>query len=238
VAQTLEIGTEYVLRVPNGYDKWPLIAGSASSEWCYLSRGNRDDVQSLCLNAGATYTPNTPATVELLSTVLERVSSVKVVLGDGRSGWVARELVDMTQEQRKEYEADQLARAKRLANAKALQAKQATLARAKDAAKQAKEQAFVATLPKLQGGSNEVLVATSTDCARDYKSVVDLGRRNGTGVEYRKKILELISLGCAVDLPTGTAIIVSHRDQELVNFCAYNGPKKGTCGVALIESVH
>ena len=206
----LQANTEYVLRVPAGYDKWPLIADSAGggAQWCYVNRANRPTVQTLCIDKavslGATYAPDTLAMVTIVGK-----SSVNVVLKDGRSGWVARELVDMTQEQRKSLEEQQ-----------------------------AKEQAYIASLPKLRSGSSEVLVATSTDCARDYKTIVEFGRRNGTGVEYRKKILELISLGCAKNLPSGTAITVSHRDKDFVEFCAYDGPKKGTCGVALAEHVH
>jgi len=164
-------------------------------------------------------------------------SVVNVSIGDGHSGWVARELVEITKEQLQEYEARQAANAKQLADAKALEAKKAAKARAEQAERQAKERAYIATLPKLQNGSNEVLVATSEDCARDYRSILDFGRKNGTGVEYRKKILGLISLGCAVAFPPDTAILISHRDKDFVAFCAYDGAKKGTCGVALPEQV-
>jgi integrase len=41
-------------------------------------------------------------------------------------------------------------------------------ARAKETERQAKERAYIATLPKLQSGSSEALMATSIDCARDY----------------------------------------------------------------------
>jgi hypothetical protein len=229
----LEADTAYVLKVPSGYESWVLFRDAPGSEWCYYSREKRNDVEKLCFDGGPTYSPNAMATVELVNP-----SSVKVTLKDGRTGWIARELVDMTTEQRKEYQAQQDARAKRIAQAKALQAKRAADARARESGQQAKERAYIAALPKLYSGSDEVLVATSPDCARDLKNIIEFGRRNGTGIEFRKKILELVTLGCAINIPSGTAITVSHRDREFVTFCAYDGPKKGTCGIALSEHVH
>jgi hypothetical protein len=145
----------------------------------------------------------------------------------------------MTPEQRKTYEAQKAATAKRIADAKALRDKQMAAARVNEAQAQAKERVYVAGLPKLwSGSSNEVLVATSQDCARDYKAIVEFGRKNGTGIEFRKRIVELVSLGCAVYMPAGTAIVVSRKDADYVRFCAHGGTMKGTCGIALSEHVH
>jgi hypothetical protein len=229
----LHADTEYVLNVPPGYDRWALSGQDGGADWCYASRGRPSDIASLCFDKKPTYASGTSATVELIGD-----ASVKVVLKDGRTGWVARELIGMTPEQKRAYETEQGARAKRVAEAKAQAAKRVAEARAKEAEKEAKERAFIATLPKLRSGSSEVLVATSGDCARDYKGIIEFGRRNGTGIEYRKKVLELISLGCATNLPSGTAINISRRDRDFVTFCAYDGPKRGTCGVALSEHVH
>jgi hypothetical protein len=227
----LQADTEYVLKVPAGYDKWSLV-GEDWAYWCYI-RDNKTDVKTNCFRSGwPTYMPNTMATIELVGP-----ATVKVVLKDGRRGWLARDLVDMTPEQWKEYRAEEAARAKRAAQAKALREKEVAAVRMKEAERQAKEKAYLATLPKLHGPAAEVLVATSLDCARDHKNILEFGRRNGTGVEFRKKILELISLGCAVKLPSGTPMLVSKRDRDFVTFCAYNPSAQGACGVALVEYV-
>ncbi len=229
----LHPGLEYVLRVPTGYKQWLLSSDSTGSEWCYQNRGKRSDVEQYCLAEKPTYTSGTLANVEAFDE-----SAARVVLKDGHVGWVARELIDMTEEQRKAYDAEQAMWQKHAAATRAMNAQRLAATRETERQQRAKEQAYVASLPKLRGVAGDVLVATSSDCARDYKKIIEFGRKNGTGVEYRKKLLELISLGCAVNIPSGTALKISRQDQDFVEFCAYDGSKAGTCGVALREDVH
>jgi hypothetical protein len=132
----------------------------------------------------------------------------------------------MKPEDRKWYQDRQAAAAKE--RAKRLAAERERLA---------KEKAYIDTLPRLAGAANEILVATSMDCARDYAKTVEFGRKNGTGVEFRKKLAELVALGCAVQMPNRTAIEILARDAEFVEFRAYTGPRKGTYAVALSKDV-
>ena len=78
------------------------------------------------------------------------------------------------------------------------------------------------------------MVATSMDCARDLQSIIDLGRRNGTGIEFRKKMLELVTLGCGTRMETGTPMVDAKKNGPFVTFKAY---KSGKEGVALSENV-
>lgn len=99
---------------------------------------------------------------------------------------------------------------------------------------QRKELAYVNSLPQLTSPSETVIVATSIDCARDLQNVVGLGKKNGTGVEFRKKMVELMTLGCAASIPKGTPLVYAIKNGQFVTFKAY---KSGKEGVTLLESV-
>lgn len=218
----IHVDTRYVLKVPVGHEHWVVSKESSDAAWCYGARDNRRDLESLCgFKTQPRYVEGSPVTVERLTDCC-----VRVALEGGSIGWVARELVELTPEQRKAYEARQAALAKERAERLA-----------QERARQKKEQAYTSTLPKLSNSSGEVLVATSRDCARDYEKIIQLGRRNGTGVEFRKRLLELMAVGCAVEMPSGTAIEVIDRRDGFVEFRAYDGPKKGTHGFALSAHV-
>jgi len=151
--------TVYTLKVPDGYKTWVIISdpNGGGAEWCYTNRKDAAKVEEVCTNKVLLerYIYSSGEKVRVLS---YDSSVVNVSLGDGRSGWVARDLVEIPKEQLQEYEARQKANVKQLADAKALEskleAKKASKARAEQAERQAKERAYIATLPKLQGGSN------------------------------------------------------------------------------------
>ena len=84
------------------------------------------------------------------------------------------------------------------------------------------------------GYCGSVVVATSLDCARDLQGVVAFGRKNGTGVDYRKKMLELFTLGCATTMDSGTPMVDATRYGQFVSFKSYPSNK---AGVALAENV-
>jgi hypothetical protein len=89
-------------------------------------------------------------------------------------------------------------------------------------------------LPKLVSEGSTVVIATSIDCAKDLQNVIGFGRKNGTGVEYRKKMLELVTLGCAMTMDNGTVLLHAAKNGDFVAFTAY---KSGKQGVALKENV-
>ena len=45
----VEPDKDYVLKVPVGYDRWPLMPTSGDAAWCYDSREKRDDIGSSAL---------------------------------------------------------------------------------------------------------------------------------------------------------------------------------------------
>lgn len=134
----------------------------------------------------------------------------------GKRGWVHLNLLKMTAEAR--------AAAKKAAAQKEQQA----------AAAAQKERAYVDSLPKLVSEGSTVVIATSIDCAKDLQNVIGFGRKNGTGVEYRKKMLELVTLGCAMTMDNGTVLLHAAKNGDFVAFTAY---KSGKQGVALKENV-
>jgi hypothetical protein len=139
--------------------------------------------------------------------VVETVDADAVLVTvEGRgTGWVMRQVLDLTP-------GDRAIVLKKRAQEKAAADK-----------KRAEEKAYVATLPKLRNGGGPIFVATSFDCARDFRKVIEFGRKNGTGVEYRKKMVELVTLGCTTKIDAGTAINVISQKDGFVQFRAYNG---------------
>jgi hypothetical protein len=98
----------------------------------------------------------------------------------------------------------------------------------------ADEAAKIAAMPKLQSTSDQVLVATSLDCANDLQKIVDFGKKNGTGVEFRRKLVELSTLGCSKNIPAGTPITIVSKPGGFVSFRTYPG---NVDGIALQENV-
>jgi len=154
---------------------------------------------------------------------------VKVIDGEsrGREGWVCYVLMEVTEES--EAALARFQEAARIAEGKKLAARKKTAEEA-----QRKELAYINSLPRLTGQGESVMVATSMDCARDLQSIIDLGRRNGTGIEFRKKMLELVTLGCGTRMEMGTPMVDAKKNGPFVTFKAY---KSGKEGVALSENV-
>jgi hypothetical protein len=166
----------------------------------------------------------------------DRARHVRIVEGRGRGGqgWVDVRLMDLTPES-KAYLEQQRAAAEKAAAAKRKAAQAAAVARKRaDDEAQRKELAYRNSLPKLVSQGESVVVATSMDCAKDLQSVVAFGRKNGTGVEFRKKMLELVTLGCATTMDNGTPLVSATRNGQFVTFTAY---PSGKAGVALMENV-
>jgi hypothetical protein len=154
---------------------------------------------------------------------------IKVVNGEsrGEEGWIHYRLGEMTEESKKQLA--QMKERKRIAAKKAADEKK----RAAEEA-QRKELAYVNALPQLTGPGEAVVVATSIDCARDLQNIVNFGKKSGTGVEFRKKMVELVTLGCVASIPKGTPLVSATKSGQFVTFKAY---KSGKEGVALLESV-
>lgn len=130
----------------------------------------------------------------------------------------------------------QLKERKRVAEEKKRVAAKKAAEEKKRAAEEAqrKELAYVNSLPQLTGPGEAVVVATSIDCARDLQNVVNFGKTSGTGVEFRKKMVELVTLGCAASIAKATPLVSATKNGQFVTFKAY---KSGKEGVALLESV-
>ncbi len=176
-----------------------------------------------------------------LATFIEEASSgachIKIINDQGKEldGWVHCDLLEMSAESKadlaRQEQKQQIAnRAKVLATKKLTEEK-----RRADEETKRRELAFINSLPKLvSSGGNTVFVATSLDCANDLRKIVDYGRRSGTGVEFRKKMVELMTLGCAESIDNGTPILKATRSGQFITFTAY---KSGKTGVALPENV-
>lgn len=217
-------GTEYVLKVPSDQKHWILLDDPLQVNACYLNRATYRLENDFHFSKRPQYEPNTVARVSEISS--EDKNAVRVVLANGNSGWVPRVLIGMTKAQQRDFDSKQAAIAKKVAAQRSL-----------DEQRRTKEQAFIAGLPKLWSPSGRVLVATSLDCEHDREKVMEFGAKNGTGVEFRKKVLELITLHCAEEVPSGTAIEVMHRETAFVEFRAYTGASKGMDGFALNSDV-
>jgi len=219
----LQIQAQHRYQIKAAYPQpdWMLSASEKEAVWCFYSRGFDKDVKSVCKKPGNTVVAGTVGTVQEI-----QEETVLIRLEDGRSGYIFSELLGRTPEELRRIEAEKIAQQKR--NAQRRAAEEAT--RTKNLATEA---AYVASLPKLRSGAaSTLLVATSADCARDYRSIIEFGRRSGTGVEFRKKLLELVSLGCAFSVPAGTPVTVSNRTQGTSSICSYPERK---CGLALTE---
>ena len=222
-----------MLKVPTGQSYWALEKNPNDARWCYgllSQRENGSDWDQCHLNEFPQYRAGS------LARVSEIDGGCALVNLPNAQGWVVLDLLEMTPAMRSEYEARKAAAAKREAGARARARKARTEAQLKEEQQEEKEASYIRTLPKLWSNSEQVMVATSVDCARDYQKVVQFARVNGTGIEFRKKLLELTSLGCAIWMPSGTAIEVIRKNDSFVEFRAYTG-RKGTYGVALKENV-
>ena len=142
--------------------------------------------------------------------------------------------MEMTPES-KVYLNKQRAAAAKAATARRLAAERAAAEKRKagEEANQ-KELAYRNSLPKLVGQGDTVVVATSIDCAKDLQGVIGYGKRNGTGVEFRKKMLELVTLGCAQAIENGTPLVKALKNGQFVTFTTYQSRKEG---VALVDNV-
>lgn len=204
-------GTEYVLKVPSDQKHWILLDDPLQVNTCYLNRATYRLETDFHFSERPPYETNTVARVVEISS--EDKDAVRVVLANGNSGWVPRVLIEMTKAQQRDFDIKQAAIAKEVAAQRLLDEQRRLL----DEQRRLKEQAFIAGLPILWPSSSrgDVLVATSLDCEHDREKVMAFGAKNGTGVEFRKKILELITLHCADWMPTGTAIEVIHRQMRI-----------------------
>ena len=230
-AQQFKSDTEYVLTMPKGEASWFLAAKCSDARWLYLATAHEREVWGgipAALKGGwVAYQSNKRVHVRQQT---EECAEVEI-LGESSQygwvgGWVDKALVRLNPEDQKKVDAARKQEATKRAATAAAKREQ-----------DLKEQQYIASLPKLRGSSESVIVATSQDCAVDYARVVEFGKRNGTGVEYRKRVLELISLQCAISLPSGTPIQVRSRDAQFVSFSVYSGPHAGTRGIALKENV-
>ena len=181
----------------------------------------------------ATYKPGDQAT---FIEAEDEAWHVKVVDGEsrGRDGWVHHKLLELTNESKavlaKFKEATRIAENKKRAAGKKAAEEQKRAAEEV----QRNELAYINSLPKLTGRGESVMVATSMDCARDLQSIIDFGRRNGTGIAFRKKMLELVTVGCGTAMEAGTPMANAKKNGPFVIFEAY---KSGKEGVALSENV-
>jgi hypothetical protein len=241
----------YEVKVPEGCQSWVLSETARDAATLYRMRGScdrpgffemwpafwrsSDGMPRYGPATGGTMTwPNRWPPLKGLAT-RHAEGSVLISPPEGRTGWVAQELVDPTAIP--EATAREAWEQEAMEARKAIFAKEQAAREAKAAESRAKENAYIRSLPKLWNNGARVFVATSMDCARDYQQVLRFGRANGTGVAYRKKILELVTLNCIVDVSSGTAIEVLKDGSELVDARLYTGPRKGTHAVVLKENV-
>jgi hypothetical protein len=229
---------QYKLRTPKNWSEWA-ITGSASEAlriYGYVVQDSDDETflkdylaDKINKEGGFIYqsgdlASRTPGEVEDSDTC-----HVRIIEGTnkGREGWVHCSLMEMTDEWKEHFakqEANKHSAAKKASDEKR---------RVADEAKR-KQQAYIDSLPKLVSPGQDVMVATSLDCAKDLQNVVNFGRKNGTGVEFRKKMLELMALGCTITLPLGTPMESAIKSGQFVTFQAY---KLRKTGVALAENV-
>jgi hypothetical protein len=214
------------LKVPSDQKHWILLDDPLQVNTCYLNRATYRLENDFHFGKRPQYEPNSVARVIEISS--EDEDAVRVALANGNSGWIPRVLIGMTKSQQRDFDSK-----------KAAIAKEAAAQRSLDEQRRTKEQAFIAGLPILwsPSGRGDVLVATSLDYEHDREKVMEFGVKNGTGVEFRKKVLELITLHCAGWVPSGTAIEVMHRETAFVEFRAYTGASKGMHGFALNSDV-
>ncbi|MGD0619902.1 MAG: hypothetical protein ABSB67_19820 [Bryobacteraceae bacterium] len=229
---------KYSLRTPKGWDVWGLTdtSDAARSAYTFAGDGESKDYIQGKIKAGV-YTRYKPGDVVVRTGEEDGdVWRVRIIEGTsvGGEGWVHRALLDMTEESKAYVE--KLEQRERIADANRRAAAKRSAEDKKRAADEArrKELEYIDSLPKLIGPSEDVLVATSFDCAKDLQNTVIFGRKNGTGVEFRKKVLELMTLGCAVTMVSGTPMEHATRDGQFVTFTAY---KSGKRAVALSENV-
>jgi hypothetical protein len=229
---------EYRLTAPKGWEIWMLARSADYASIAYTYSHNEDTrafVESKIRKGEyAKYVPGDLAMAT--GEKSENACHVRLLTGEskGREGWVHEALMNLTEEskaylakveeRKRAAEASRRAAARRLAEEKK---------RAADEVKRA-ELAYINSLPRLAGPADDVVVATSMDCAKDLQGVVNFGRKNGTGVEFRKKIVELVTLGCATTMPRGTPIVNAVRNGQFVTFRAYKSSK---ISVALVENV-
>jgi hypothetical protein len=217
-------GGDYLVEVPKGCSFWVLAPKAQDASWYYLSRDKCDESGKAISSASVAELPHYRSRMRV--TAGDTTECCAFVANSEISGWIAKPLLTLTPEQQRIVDA---ARDK----ARKLEKER----QAKDQERQAKERAYVASLPKLWNNGADVLVATSMDCAKDYQGIVRFGREKGTGVAFRKRIAELVSLGCAILVPSHTAILIRTRTSEFVSFTAYDGPFKGRSAIALKEHV-
>jgi hypothetical protein len=217
--QQLKQGAVYILGAPKGESSWLLTANCSDASWLYLA--TKQERETLVDIPGKVsggywlrYDVGVRARVENQTDDCAQVRLIKESSGN-EYGWVHKALIRPSLEE---------------------QRKQAAIAAAKREQDLKKKQ-YIASLPKLRGPSDSVIVATSHDCALDYARAVEFGKKNGTGVEFRKKILELITLHCAISLPNGTPVEILSKDAQFVSFAVYSGQYAGTRGFALKENV-
>jgi hypothetical protein len=216
---------QYRLSAPKNWQVWILSGSSIEAISNYNFANDRDGrriiEEKIKTGKYITYTPGDRA-IFVDEDDNGDAWRVKVVDGEsrGREGWIHYRLGEMTEESRAQLA--RLEERKRIAEVKKRTA-------AKKAAEEAqrKELAYVNSLPQLTGPSETVIVATSIDCARDLQNVVGLGKKNGTGVEFRKKMVELMTLGCAASIPKDTPLVYAIKNGQFVTFKAYKSGKEG-----------
>ena len=237
LASAQEPEVRYKLGVPDRWQVWVLSPTADDAVSSYTFPNDRDGrayiEEKIRTGRWATYNPGDIAAVEQQH---DDACLVTIVEGQNRGskGWVHKALMEMTPES-KVYLNKQRAAAAKAATARRLAAERAAAEKRKagEEANQ-KELAYRNSLPKLVGQGDTVVVATSIDCAKDLQGVIGYGKRNGTGVEFRKKMLELVTLGCAQAIENGTPLVKAVKNGQFVTFTAYQSSKEG---IALVENV-
>jgi hypothetical protein len=227
----------YKLRTPVNWPVWVLSPSSVSAVSSYTFANDRDErayIEEKVRNGQ--YVTYRPGDMAVSHEQQNETCFITIVEGENRGseGWVHTALMEMTPESKayleKKRAEEERAEADRRAAAERAAAKKK---RAAEDDKR-KELAYRNSLPKLVSQGETVIIATSMDCAKDLQSVVGFGKKNGTGVEFRKKMLELVTLGCAQAMENGTPLVKAAKNGQFVTFTTYGSGKNG---VALDENV-
>jgi len=211
----------------DGTKWWVLTETASEAEWIYYAtQADRERVTKFSEKVNSEKWPKYMAG-QMATVEGQTRGSYLVSLDDGRRGYVVDRLVGPTEEQFKLAQKQEVER-KRVEAAKEAERKKAEAAvQARQEQARRKEAAYIASLPKLIGAGDKVMVATSADCAKDLQSIQDFGRSNGTGVAYRKKLIELTTLGCGVLWDRGTPLLVETRSSSAVRVRSYPGRELG-----------
>lgn len=206
---------EVVLKIPQNWDSWILTDTVFNAQWMFQNRESAEAETEMKENIPKgfwqAYSKGTTATIVDRSSDCLKVR-IRLAKGRTAAGWVVADLAETSPaEKARRLRAQQLAETRKLQEAQ-----------------------YVSSLPKLIGPGPKVVVATSLDCAKDLLRTVEFGRGKGTGVEFRKRMIELVSVGCAVTMDTGTPLVEATKDGQFVRGRAYGSDVNV---VALTENV-